>query len=483
MKRIILVIVIFIMSAQTSMAAKLPDDVRRVFKQSYPTTIFRFDGMITLPDGTLYLPLYPALVKKPEKIQIAKTIPANKRIIDKPEIIILNNDFAFLKVMTDSKGRKTVAYLSAPPIEVKTGLLPQDLLVPTGLIIPENIKGIIGNLKIETANDAGLRIAPDKKLITKAEKATSTKATAASIAQLKDRVMYIATCYSKNIQVVVGENSKPSYALSEKGLILDLKATPDERFLFTTIYGKKLVDVISLADDKIIRQIELPTQGEEILIDEKTNKAYVSSSEASTIYVIDIATMQLKQKIKVKGRCEHLSFADNNNKIFYTDKRNGDIWVIELDNNFLTQNMGSFPSVSSIKYTQGKIYATSRVKNHLAIIDYVTTGLISEIPVDTKPVDMLVYKNHLYILSAETTKLTVLNTLTDTVEKVISLNTGGFSTKIHRIKNTNIAIVTDTKANKYSVIDLDKKALIKTNIIDVPVSQIAITRKIPKINK
>ena len=57
-----------------------------------------------------------------------------------------------LKVITDNKGHRTVARLQNPPLQVRTGLLPQDMLVPSGLILPENIKGIIGNLKIDTKN-------------------------------------------------------------------------------------------------------------------------------------------------------------------------------------------------------------------------------------------------------------------------------------------------------------------------------------------
>ena len=48
--------------------------------------------------------------------------------------------------------------MTNPPLQVRTGLLPQDMLVPGGLIIPENIKGIIGNLKIDTKNEDMIRV-------------------------------------------------------------------------------------------------------------------------------------------------------------------------------------------------------------------------------------------------------------------------------------------------------------------------------------
>lgn len=481
MKKIILVLLMMLVSTTSVFAAKIPDNIKTFIKKDFSSTDFRFDGLITLPDGTIYLPLYPALVKKPDKLEIKSTLPVNKTLADKPEVIIFNNDFVLLKILVDQKGRKTVLNVKEPPIEVRTGLLPQDMLVPNGLIIPDNIKGIIGNLQVPTAIDAGIRIKAEPFLEYKTVKnSKATQNLVAKVSQLQNKTIYIATCYSKNIQVIQGEASTPEYALSQKAVPVDIKTTPDDKFLLVTTYSKTFVDVISIADERVIKQIDLTTPAEEIAIDKVNNKAYVSSGDASSIYIIDLNTMALKQKIKVKGMCERLSLSDDGTKLFYADKKTNDVWVVELDNQFVIKNIGSFPNVSKIEFTQGKIYITSRTKNRLAIIDYVTLGLIKEIDVEAKPIDMLVYKNDLYVLSAQKNIVQILSAVDDEITNTIDLNTNGFSTKIYRIKNTNIAIVTDTKTDKYSVLDLDKKQVIKTNAIEIPVSAIAIVNKVRK---
>ena len=96
---------------------------------------------------------------------------------------------------------------------------------------------------------------------------------------------------------------------------------------------------------------------------------------------------------------------------------------------------------------------------------------------------MLVYKNELYILGADDKTLDVIDTTLDTIVKQITLSSNQFPSKITRVGNSNIAVVTDAKAGVYSVIDLDKKIVIKTNQLDVPVSSIVITNKIKKIGK
>lgn len=485
MKKIILTLILIITTAASVFAAKIPDDVKTLVKKDFAKADFRFDGLIIMPDGTLYLPLFPALVKKPEKLEIKSTLPANKTLIDEPDLVILNNDFVLLKILTDQKGRKTVLNIKDPPIEVKSGLLPQDMLVPSGLIIPDNIKGIIGNLQIPTAQDAGIRVKSEPFSGYKAVIKTSqtTKNLVSKVPQLLDKTLYIITCHSKNIHVVQGEASAPVYALAQKTIPIDIKATPDDKFLFVTAFSRTLIDVISLADERIIKQIDLTTPAEEIVIDKVNNKAYVSSGEASGIYIIDLNTMTLKQKIKVKGLCEKLYLSDDGTKLFYSDKKTNYIWLIELDNQFVMKNVGNFPNVSKIEFAQGKIYLTSRTKNKLAVIDYVTLSLIKEIDVEAKPIDMLVYKNNLYILSAQNNIVQVIDTVEDELTDTICLNTNGFSTKIYNIKNTNIAIVTDIKTDKYSVLDLDKKQVIKTNSLQIPVSNIVVIPRVKKINK
>ena len=173
------------------------------------------------------------------------------------------------------------------------------------------------------------------------------------------------------------------------------------RFLLVTSYDKKSMDVISLADEKVIKEISFKTQPDEIVIDEKNKTAYVSSGDDASIYVVDLNNMTIKKQLKLNGMCEKVILSDDGTKLFYNDKQTREIWAVELDNDYLLKEIGRFPNVSKIAYLNGKIYVTSRTKSRLAIIDYDTMGLMSENEITAKPVDMLTYKNDLFVLGAE----------------------------------------------------------------------------------
>ena len=457
-------------------AAKIPDNVKNYVSKDFPKTNFRFDGVIILPDNTIYLPVIPAKVINPKELNIKATIPAGKTLAQKPDAIIFNNDLALLKVIEDGKGKRSVVQLQNPPDELKTGLLPQDMLVPRGLIIPENMKGIIGNLEIATMKDPTLKVAVPQ------PKRTSAVGSIAALPALKNKTIYASTNFSKNILVVNPEKQTPEYALLQTHIPISMKGY-DGKFLLVTSFNENTMDVISLADEEVIKQIEFKTQPDEIIIDKKNKIAYVSSSTDASVYVLSLETMTFKKQLKLNGMCEKLTLSEDGKKLFYSDKQTNEIWAVELDNDYLLRQIGRFANVSKIAYANDKIYITSRTKSRLAIIDYETLGLIGETEITPKPVDMLLFHDKLYILGAVKNEIYVLDTKTDQITDIIELATNGFSTKIYHIEGTNIALVSDTKTSKYSVLDLGAKKIISTNPTDLPINSIVVVDKVKKINK
>lgn len=476
MRKILIIIFLMFLTAGITFAAKIPKDMQGFVEKSFPETDFRFDGVIILPDSTIYLPLFPAKPLEPETIEIRSTIPAGKTLSDKPEIVILNNNYVLLKVINDKSGKKTVLAPADIPEEIRNGLLPQDMLVPRGLMIPESLKGIIGNLNISLAEDPGLKVEVPQ------SKNPNTQNKVIPAEELKNKTFYIATGYSKNIQVINSENKSPAYALAQNYVPNNMKGYKD-KFLLVTSFASPVMNVISLADEAIIKEIIFTSNPDEILIDREKNIAYVSCPSEASIFVVNLDTMTLSKQIKINGMCERLTLSSDGTKIFYADKKTNEIWAIELDNNYLLKDIGKFPNVSKIAFNNNKIYITSRTKNHLAIIDYATNGLIAEIKITSKPVDMITYENNLFILGAQENNIMVIDTKTDEITDSLFLNTNGFATNMTPVDGTNLAIVSDSRASIYCVLDMAKKQIVKASAIEVPIRSIVVTDRVKKLNK
>lgn len=479
MRRLLLLLGILLISCTSSFGAKIPEDVQEYINKNVPGTDIRFDGVIILPDNTVYLPLYPSLFSDIKKLEVKESYPSGLELKQKPDIIIFNNDFVMMKVLTNGEGHKTVLRLQNPPLQIRTGLLPQDMLVPSGLVLPENIKGVIGNLKIDTKNEDIIKLT-SKESYEEFLSGTEEIENPALIPQLKNKTIFVTTNYSKNIQVIDPPEVTPKYSLAQKSIPIDVKAVNKGKFLLVTSYERPFVDVISVADSRFIKQINLGSFPEEILLDEANNKAYIASPKASIIYVIDLKTMSLIQKIRVNGYCEKLLLTED--KMFYVDKLKNDIWAIELENKYALKNIGKFPNISALAFVDNQLYLASRTKSRIAIVDYSTLGLIAEFTTVNKPVAMQVSGKYLYVLGAQNNKLQKINTDNGKVVGTIELGTDGFSTGFNKISNTDFAIVSDVKQNKYTVVDLAKGTVIKTYAMTVPINKVIITDKVKLFN-
>ncbi len=475
MRKFLVLITAIIISCTSSWAAKIPNDVQNYIKDVFPSVDIRFDGVIILPSNTIYLPLYPSLFTDIKKLSIKETYPANRSLSQEPDVVIFNNDFVLMKVLTDGQGHRTVLHQSNPPVQIRTALLPQDMLVPSGLIIPENIKGIIGNLKIDTKSEDIIKVENEdafEEFLSSSEPVTKQNL----ISQLKNKILFVTTNYSKNIQVVEPARALPDYSLAQKSIPVDVKAVHNGKFLLVTSYDRPFLDIVSVADSRFIKQIQLDANPEQIMLDAANNKAYVAAPSVSTIYVINLDSMALIQKIKINGYCERMVL--NQGKLFYVDKFNNQIWSIELDNNYELKEIGKFPNVSALAYADGKLFIASRTKSRIAVIDYATNTLQSEFTTVNKPISMMVYNNKLYVLGAQSNEIQILNPSDSSLIGTINLNTNGFSSGLKKIDGMDLALVSDLKQNLYSIIDLKSDGLIATYSLNIPIKDIVITDKI-----
>lgn len=455
-------------------AAKLPQEVVDYIEKTVPKTDIRFDGVVILPDNTIYLPLFPSLFSDVDKISVKQSFPEHKELNQKPDVIIFNNDFVLLKVLSDNEGHKTVCHLQNPPLQVRTGLLPQDMLVPSGLILPENIKSIIGNLKIDTKNEDIIKNTEKESYEELIDVVPIKNQT--MIPQLNNKILFATTNYSKNIQVLNPASQKPLYSLTQKSIPVDIKAVHNGKFVLVTSYERPFIDVISVADSRFIKQINLSTMPDKMMLDEVNDLMYVTSPSASLIYVIDLKTMSLVKRIRINGYCENMILTDN--KILYVDKLKNDIWSIEFDNEYTLKNLGNYPNISALQYIDGKVYLVSRTKGRMAVVDYETCELTAEFPIGNKPVAMQKYNNYLYVLCAQNNEIIKIDKETFQISEVIKLSEDGFSSEFNRIESTQFAVVIDVKLNQYSIFDLASGKILKTYSVNVPVNNIVITDKV-----
>ncbi len=505
----------------------------------------RFDGLINFKDGTVYIPVLPEEIKEVKRLEIVWTYPNGKTLQDEPEIIVFNNGFSLLKVLNDGK-RKTLTSYQDLPYVIQTGLLPQDMLVPNGLYVSENLKGLLGNLEIPVIDrsiKADKKVAtqnqtqtPNKTVIAKKNGKkiikTHVKAVKTKMPKELDGKMFLATNFdSQYLKVFTPGRPEPVYGLKLKGILKDVKVTPDKRFLIAAIFGKNQVDVADIGNEQIAKSIEINAQPSEVEVNAETNKAFVMSADGHSIFAIDLSDMTVTEKISLDASPYRMSLSDNGTQLAYADKNTNNIYIIKIDDEYKNVPITKMENISKILIDDAnRLYAISRTQNKLLINDFdlnkiqnngeetddratilqkklaestksflgvptnsqstqidesldPITATVEERTLRTgnKPTDLFLYGNKLFILCSGDKEINILDTDSLKYMSTIKLDLS-FPRKITRIENSNLALVTDSAAKKYVIIDLDTSKIVGSYPLDMPVNSITIINKINNIN-
>ena len=73
MRKLLLSLILCLAISGNAYAVQVSQDIQDFVNQTFPQTNFRFDGVIVLPDNTMYLSVFPAKVEEVEKVGIKST--------------------------------------------------------------------------------------------------------------------------------------------------------------------------------------------------------------------------------------------------------------------------------------------------------------------------------------------------------------------------------------------------------------------------
>ena len=100
----------------------------------------------------------------------------------------------------DKNGDYTLTSYEDFPMKVKLGVMPQDMLVPPGLKMPENLKLVLGDLIIPSKNDNLISIEAN----TSKKSSSLLKNELVPLQELRNKKTYITTNNSKFMLVYDG---------------------------------------------------------------------------------------------------------------------------------------------------------------------------------------------------------------------------------------------------------------------------------------
>ena len=532
-KSLLLSFLILFTASLSANASQLPQELRNYLVSQKKVPSIRFDAVVVYSDDVMYLPVYPSRPVDVEKIEISKTYPEKQTMDKLPDMVLFNNNMGLLKVIKNGENSYTIKEIPNLPEEIKTGLLPQDLMVPRGLILPEDYISILGDIQIPTVGSAKAPSFITRKaapLPTGKRLADTNRANVPF--DLQDKLFFVNNFQTEYLQIFSSSVSEPLYSLKTSGVMKDVKPVLDGKFLLVATNNQKNLDVVDVQREYVAKHIDLTSNPSEIIVDDINKKAYVASVSDESLSIIDLTSMSMKEKIQLVGAPQRLSLSPDAKKLAYTDMKTSNIYVLDLENGYENKLITNFPNITKMVLKNNIMYMVSRSMPKLRIVYFdllqdnqvsktkkdkkkdlarkklektdnenVAEDLISDFAIDAnnddvddslveqntkmyatsikdidigkKPVDMYSKSNKIYILCAGENTVYTYDLASEGLTKE-KLPVEGFSKAFTPVPNSNLAVITNMADLKYVVYDMDKNKALQTLPINDYINMITI---------
>ena len=467
--------------ANNAFASKLPNDVWEYIKTNLPSSKQRFDSVVTVSDDIMYIPLYPPSDKTVDSIQIEYTYPANKKLSQLPEVVLLNNGYSLLKVFKDESGNYTLTKKDDLPIKVRLGLMPQDMLTPAGLKMPESLTLTLGDLLIPSKEETSLVLKDEDKARAQYSQAVQKNEFIAAN-ELKNKKIFINPKNSKFLEVYDSTNQSALYELKLSSMPQKIISSDENKVALILYWGDKNVEIIDLKDENIIATITLDENPTDVAYNKKENLAYITSQKAGAIYVVSLNSMSLTKVVKLDQKPSKINYNGFDNSIAFYDEYQSKVYhVTKNGEEFIVQPMGTVKNVSAIETDVANIYALSRTDNLMYVFDKTQGKLIVTVDVDKKPTDILRYKTKLFILCSKEGYIDVYDTVSGKIVSKEKIASEGFYSKMTKIPNEENLIITGVNSSNYIIYNLEKMKPSKIQTSYINVNNVVIMDKAQKL--
>ena len=472
-------------SISAAHASKLPDDVWNYVKKELPRATQRFDSVIVLDGATMYVPLYPAQKSDVVDIKIDYTYPMGRSLRSLPEVVVLNNNFVLMKIFKDANGNFSITKNENLPEKVKLGVMPQDMLVPTGLKVPESLRIIMGDLLVPNRGDNLLITTSDTVLGETEEQIGSD---IVPINELRNTKTFFANNKTKFILVYDKGGSQPLYEIKLSGLPNKIIASPLTKFAIAMYFGSKTSEIIDLVNERVLTKIDfenIPSDGD---LDTTNQMAYITSAKANSIYMVDLNSATLAKTIKSDRVPDKISVSGEDGVLVFNDKSNETIYLMDIKSgSYSIKKVANVKNLSRLLIGNGRIIAISRTANKAYI--YRLNGFDEDIPAEQvaeldlaeKPTDAILYSNKAFILCSKDGIINVFDFAQNRMLEPIRLESDGFYSKITVIPDKHNAVVTGINTKKIIIINLDEARLEKKASSEIDVADVIIIDDKPPV--
>ena len=412
----------------TSMAfaTDLPPAVVNYAKAKDPNVKIRFDGLMVFSNGESYVPVIPqdpSLAKDPQHVILATP---DKAVY--PDLVEFDNHFFLLRLIQTASGRMTFPKLEDYPIQLKEGLLPQDFVLPNNLYIPVELKVILGALPYNPNYTVTKIPVPQTPFPGKIPPKLSNAA---------QRTLYL---FNLNEQKLVTVNSGTGEKIADVPLECmpsGLTLSEDGKLLFAPCLAANEMAVLDTASGLIKTRIPVGQRPQAALVVPGRNQVLVSHRFSDFLSVIKTDELLPGDKITLPGNAGAMAVVPAaegpSRSVIVANAVKPEVYLVNLEGFTVDKTIPTLPNISAAWVSPGhegamagELWVASRSNKQVQVIDLADNKVLKTFDVGDKPVEFGVFENRLYVVSAGSDRIDIIDWKTKAQFPSINLTSGSF---------------------------------------------------------
>lgn len=434
---VVLTTPIYAQSAEIAGTSGSPDaDLREFISRWNPQAKLSENNLVTLPDGTQYVVVFPAQFTPTDALALKGKIPSGDGLAD---VIELNDGRYLLRIVTLPNGRKTFPLLAEVPEHLKSGLLPQNFLFTDGFLLPTMWKSLTGNLLVEADP-----LEPQAKVNYPLAVLTDAGRSMALWDAAKARTTQKVELPCKATQVITTSKADAIFALcaSEKSLLkidptngkvssIALEAPANQMAvdnvnnrLYITYPTAAVLSVFEIGTGKFSENtVSLPQPGGAVAVSPFRKEIYVIGADTPSIKQYDIEQAALKEKQARKKHFWEEGFVIGSRKKQKPPEETVTyLTLIDLNSLALKKKIRTLPDVTTIYLQDEKLlWMASASEKTLRSFDLRWHEFSPPLALSEAPVAMGSHRQKLYLLMPQSNTLERLNLMTSKWDDPIPL--------------------------------------------------------------
>jgi hypothetical protein len=453
-------------------ATDLPPAVLNYVRNKDASVEIRFDGLLTFSDGTQYLPVLPQDILDWNKAtKVISTQPENGK---NPDLIQFDNNLFLIRLIPTSTGKLTFPRMDAYPIDLKEGLLPQDLVMPGNLFIPAELKVLLGGLPYNPQVGGEGDTGPDgRKIVTGTNQ---PMAKTLFLSNLSTNTLFAVNPDAGTIEGRIPFNCVPS----------SMTPSSDDKNLYASCLTTDEIVVVDTLANLIKTRASVGSKPAQVLPLEDLGLLVVANQFSPYLSLVQLSDFTtLPETIPLSGiggktmvynpASKHLYLADS------TLGKEGKIYEIDVQNRSVKRTFKCLGGISAILMPEGssQIWLTSRTENKVQVLSIADGSVLKTYDVGKKPVSIVHVLNKILVASANDSQIDVIHLDTETwrdhvKQAPITLPEGSFPSSMTHTADGKLVYVSAAGAESLFVVDVANERMFKSVALENPANSVAL---------